>query len=175
MIKATTSPKQEIEEPSILIPIDISELPATNNVKPNLTYANPTSNIEFSHDYITDDLNKYQVDVSPCNNCCPAVKHFSDSKAAIDKIICDQIVFIKNDESILSDPSPGPGLPIFDPSRIGQELETNRPRGTVATQRFQSKVEGKTEYKHKAIAATLKLIDSLKDKPQSVNEIQFKI
>ena len=63
MIKATTSPKQQLEEPSILIPIDISELPTTNNVKPNLTYANPTSNIEFSHDYITDDLNKYQIDI----------------------------------------------------------------------------------------------------------------
>ena len=57
MIKSTTSPKQKLEEPSLLIPIDISELPATSDKKPNLTYANPTTNIEFSHDYITDDLN----------------------------------------------------------------------------------------------------------------------
>ena len=79
------------------------------------------TDIEFSHDYITDNLNRYQIDIEQCNNCCPAVKHFSDSKAAIDKIIHDQIIFMKNEESVLSDQSPGPGLPIFDPSRIGQK------------------------------------------------------
>ena len=116
----------EPDEPSILIPIDISKLPATSE-KPNITYTDPTTTIEFTHDYITDDLNKYQIPISPCNNCCSVVKHFSEPKSAMDKIICEHVIFTKNNESILSDPSPAPGLPIFDPSRIGQKLVISRP------------------------------------------------
>ena len=81
----------------------------------------------------------------------------------------------KNNESRLSDLSPDPGLPLYDPSRIGQQVKIDRPRGTVATQRFQSNVEGKDEFKKKSVATTVRIINSLKGKPNSINEIQFKI
>ena len=118
MTRSTTTPtsEEEDEEPPVLVPIDVSKVPKTYE-KPNITFIDPTNTINLTHDYITDDLNKYQIPISPCNNCCSAVKHFSEPKAEMDKIIRQHVTFTKNNESRLSDPSPDPGLPLYDPSR----------------------------------------------------------
>ena len=49
--------KQLKKEINLLDPIEVSNIISTGFDKPNISYTNPTSEVDFSHNYITDDLN----------------------------------------------------------------------------------------------------------------------
>ena len=91
-----------------------------NIVKPNIIFTNPTTEIDFSHDFITDDLNRFNIEIGRCQSCCPAIKHFMDSKAATERLIQKNIVFVPNSKAIFKDPQPNIKMELFDPSQIGR-------------------------------------------------------
>ena len=106
------------KESKLLDPVEISNIISPSN-NPNIVYTNPTTEIDFSHSYISDDLNRFNVAIGACENCCPMVKHFSDSKSAVEKVIQKDIIFIRDEKAIFMDPAPCKLIPLFDLSQIG--------------------------------------------------------
>ena len=166
--------KKQKKESSLLTPVDLTTVTLPVH-QPNLTYTNPTNEIDFNGDYMTEDLNRFQLKMTQCSSCCPTIKHFADSAPAVDKIIEQNIEFIQNEESIMSDPMKQLKLPIFDPSNIGCDLSPTRPCGIVATRRIQTDIQTKDEFKRIALASAVSIIKSLQNKPQSVKEVNYKI
>ena len=61
------------KESKLLDPVEINNV-ISNSSKPNVVFTNPTTEIDFSHNYITDDLNCFNVGIGECDTCCPAMK-----------------------------------------------------------------------------------------------------
>jgi hypothetical protein len=140
-----------------------------------ITWTDPTD-ITFSHDYITAELDKFNLDIEGCMKCNGTLSHFSDPRSLYDKIGENRIIWIKNPEALMTTPQlRNEKIPIYDLQKLSTTNNAKRPRGHIQLSRVTEKIQDKGEFRRIAMAATYAILHSLKTRPLAIKEVQFKI
>ena len=74
-----------------------------------------------------------------------------------------------------SPPYPNLSIPVWDPSNLGIEHPSCRPRGSISVVRQTKKLQDAGSYSRIAYGSTASVLKNLKDRPLAVREIQFKL
>ena len=131
--------------------------------------------IVFTHAFIKNEIEKYNLTLEGCDKCSPITRHFVDPKALIDHLAINKIIWVCFPQSILRNPAPQLNLPLWDPENINIQLNKSRPRGFIQVTRFAKEVTNANEFIKMGKSATLSILKSLKTRPLAVAEIQYKL
>ena len=160
----------------LLQPIILGDLSTYPKCKRNaIVYEEPPCDVTFSHDFITNEVEKFGLLVDSCLKCSPFIKHFTDPRAVNDTIASQGIKWIKSPESIMKNPYPHLKLPITDPSTIDYELAPTRPKGFVQVTRQARHIDDQGEFIEIAKRLSVRLLRSLVGKLLITQEIGYKI
>ena len=164
-----TAAKQNLLQPiSIDLDNEISD-------ETKVTFQHPVNDIVFSHEFIISELNKFDLSVEGCLKCSKVLGHFMDPKSLYDKLAEDNITWIKNPESILTNPCPNIKIPISDPKNVYLSKPDTRPRGFIKVTRIAEHIQDSGEFIKIAKGATIGVLRNLKSRPLAAKEIQFKL
>ena len=74
------------DQPSILDHIEIDLDNEHDYDKNVLSFKDPVRDIVFSHDFIAQEVQKYNLSFDGCGNCSQFMKHFSDLRSLTDAL-----------------------------------------------------------------------------------------
>ena len=163
-----------ITQSNLLQPVLITDN-EKNETKPCDTFQNPNHDIVFTHAFIKNELQKYNLTLDGCDKCSPVTKHFIDPRALIDHLAEQKIIWVCFPESIMRNPAPDLSSPLWDPENINVQLQKSRPQGFIQVTCFAKEVTNASEFIKMGKLATLSILKILKTIPLAVKEIQYKL
>ena len=134
--------------------------------------------LEFNHQYINDQIEKFAITPILCNNCNDLSRHFLDPAFYTNELYVKNSKWILNADSKLTmDLSPYNELtiPIFDIRNINILHPDDRPRGKIHLCREASTIIKKQHFVKQARISLLSALSRLKDKPFMCLEIAHKL
>ena len=92
------------DELNILDPISLDDVQSPSIETDPVSYQHPVYDIQFSHDFIISELDKFNIPLDGCNKCSQLVQHFTDPHSLHDKVSEQQIRWIKHNDAIMRPP-----------------------------------------------------------------------
>ena len=107
-----------------------------------------TKGIVFSYQYITNELEKFNLNLESCPKCGPAHQHFIDPKSHYDTLTEQGITWIQSSNAKMQSPFPTLKTYMHDPTKIKCKHPTDRPKGFIKVKRQCKKIEDHGEFMH---------------------------
>ena len=99
-------------------------------IRGGTTFQNPKE-IIFSHQYITNELEKFNLNLEGCSKCSPAHQHFIDHRSHYDTLTEQGITWGQSANAKMLSPLPNLKSTIHDPTNINCKHPLERPRGFI--------------------------------------------
>ena len=150
---------------------DIKEMDVISNLE-------ITKDLEFNHEFIQGQIEKFSITPTLCNKCNMLSKHFMDPTYFINELYLKNSKWILNPNSKLTmDMSPYNKLtvPIFDINNVSLVHPDDRPRGKVHLCREASAIINKPYFVRQAKTSSLSALRRLKNKPYMCLELAHKL
>ena len=94
------------DQPDLLDQVQIDLDSEDDYDKHVLTFKDPMHDIVFGHDFIAQEVNKYNLSFDGCSNCSQFMRHFSDLCSLTDALAAREISWQKLPDAIMSCPMP---------------------------------------------------------------------
>ena len=120
------------------------------------TFQHP-KDIVFSHQYITNELEKFSLNIEGCSKCGPAHQHFIDPRSQYDTLTEKGITWVQSSSAKMQSPFPKLKTTIYDPSNIKCKHPIDRPKGFIKVKRQCKKIEDHGELMKIAKQTTARL------------------
>ena len=134
--------------------------------------------LEFSHEFIADQIDKFAITPILCNNCNDLSKHLLDPAYYTNELYVKNSKWILNEDSKLTmDMSPYKDLtiPIFDIRNINISHPDDRPRGKIYLCRESSDIIRKEHFVRTTRISSLSALKRLQNKPYMCAELAHKL
>ena len=109
-------------------------------IRGGTTFQNPKE-IIFSHQYIANELEKFNLNLEGCSKCGPAHQHFIDPRSHYDTLTEQGITWVQSANAKMLSPFPNLKSTIHDPTNINCKHPLDRPRGFIRVKRQCKKIE----------------------------------
>ena len=144
--------------PKALQPFMISKDDINSTKDKGVTTFQCPKDIIFSHQYITNELEKFNLNLEGCPKCGPAHQHFIDPKSHYDTLTEQGITWIKSNNAKMQSPFPNLKTPMHDPTNIKCNHPADRPKGFIKVKRQCKKIEDHGEFMHIAKQSTARIL-----------------
>ena len=137
-----------------------------------------TRDLEFDHNYISKQIEKFSITPILCSKCNDLSRHFQRPDSYINELYLRDATWRLNSDATLSMnilPYSKLTVPIYDLSNINVKHPCNCPRGKVCLVRDSSEIERKKDFCQLARYSSLSALRRLKDKPFMIKELSFKL
>ena len=134
--------------------------------------------LEFHHEYITDQIEKFSLTPILCNKCNNLSKHFLHPSFYTNELyVCNSKWVLNSDSKLTLDIYPYNELtfPIYDIRNIKISHPHNHPVGKIHLCREASNIEKKDHFVKTARISSLSTLSRLRNKPFMCAEIEHKL
>ena len=123
------------DHPNILDQIHLNLEEEKDYDKNVCTFKDPIKDIVFDHEFVAQEISKYDLSFDGCANCNQVMRHFEDMRSMTDAIAQRQIAWFMFPEAIMSCPHPKLRTKIIDPMNMHLKPVPTRPRGYIQVKR----------------------------------------
>ena len=134
------------------------------------TFQSP-KDIVFSHQYITNKLEKFNLNLEGCTKCGPAYQHFINPKSHYDTLTEQGITWIQSNNAKMQSPFPNLKTSIQDTNNIKCNHPADRPKGFIKVKRQCKKIEDHGEFMHIAKQSTARILKYIRSNPLIIQEV----
>ena len=92
-----------------------------------LTFKDPVKDIVFGHNFIAQEIAKYDLSFDGCGNCSQVMRHFQDLRSMTDAISSHEISWCKFPETVMTCLHPALKTKLTDPINMHLPLVKTRP------------------------------------------------
>ena len=124
----------------------------------DLTFKDPIKDIVFDHEFVVQEIAKYDLSFDGCSNCNQVMRHFEDMRSMTDAIAQREISWCKFPEAIMTCPHPELRTKVTDPMNMHLPPVTMRPRGYIQVKRQAEPLHDNREFLSMARRQTLSIL-----------------
>ena len=124
----------EEEKSNEIFAVFFLNLDIKHGITPLISNLEVVKDLEFSHDYINDMVEKFSLNPNQCNTCNDLSKVFLNPEYHYNELYVKNARWVLNQNSILSmniEPYKSLTIPLYDIRNINFKHTNSRPRGKI--------------------------------------------